>query len=140
MSAPARSCSTSALLDVGQVFELFAAVIDQRQAAARPARPRSIVGDCLQRAGVDEATTGRIQRGRLRDLYARHDLPFALTLGAALALDAARRSERLGLDDDDVLAYAIAASVRLLDLLPTPHPVSLDLLTHPTPTATERNP
>jgi hypothetical protein len=107
------------VLDVGQSLELIQSVIEHRRAEPRDptGRRASIVSACLQRAGVDKATADRVQRRRLRDLYASHAMPIKLTLGAAVALDAAQRGEWLGFTDEQALAQAIDVSSRLPGLI-----------------------
>jgi hypothetical protein len=116
-SAP-PACAAPKIIDVGQLLELIESVIALRPVATG-ATPRSggIVSECLRLLGVDHATAKRIQRRRLRELYAAHRLPIRLTLGAALALDAAQRSEWFGLPDEEVLAHALRMSSRLPDLV-----------------------
>jgi hypothetical protein len=113
MSSATTRAATAAALDVGHALDLIEWVIEQRRAHSRPAGSRTdIVSSCLQRAGVDKATADRVQRRRLRDLYASRSLPVHLTLGAVVALDAAQRSEWLGFPDDEVLSQAVEASSR----------------------------
>jgi hypothetical protein len=118
MNSATTGAMTTALLDVGQALELIEWAIEQRRAHSRPAGARTnIVSSCLQRAGVDKTTADRAQRRRLRDLYASRSLPVHLTLGAAVALDAAQPSEWLGFPDDEVLTHAVETSSRLPGLL-----------------------
>src|SRR6476469_9571316 len=99
------TCTTQATLDVGKTLDLIELVIARRRTAARAhRRPCTIVSDCLQLAGVGRSIAERVQRKRIRVLYASQNMPISLTLGAALAFDAAQRSELLGLPDEEVLA------------------------------------
>jgi hypothetical protein len=103
--------------DVGQLLHVLESVIARRPANAAAVRSDGIVTDCLQRLGVDHATAMRLERRRLRNLYASRGLPIRLTLGAAVALDAAQRGEWFGFPDEEVLANAVRVSSRLPDLI-----------------------
>jgi hypothetical protein len=110
-------CTSEATLDVGQTLDLIESVIARITAGQARGEPGTIVSDCLQLAGVDRSIAGGVQRHRVRMLYASQSMPIRVTLGAAVALDAAQRSEWLGLPNEEVLANAIRMSSRLPSMI-----------------------
>jgi hypothetical protein len=101
-------------LDAGQVLDLISQAIKRRKTVGgRPREHRRIVSECLQLAGVAPSVADQVQGRRLRDMYASRDLPIPLTLGAAVALDAAQRFEWVGYSDEAILQQAAAIASHL---------------------------
>jgi hypothetical protein len=80
--------------------------------------PDCIVRQALAFADVCVHELAAIPEVGVRELYIRGELPVTLTLGALAVFHAAQDSQDHGCRRDDLLAYAHAAALRFLDLLP----------------------
>jgi hypothetical protein len=80
--------------------------------------PDCIVGHALAYAGVDVTVLEALRDDGVAELYAEGRFPCRLTLGGLAVLRAAQESQDRGCPWGEVLDQAVAAAVRVLELLP----------------------
>lgn len=137
------------VIDIGAALQLLAAAVEYKGVdfVYRPIcvdKPRYFTcryanrdaPDCIVRQALALADVGApeldtIYDHGMRQLYLGGTSPVALTLGAVVVFDAAKRSQDRGHRWGDVLAHAAAAAGKFIDLLPhtvfaAAHPSSRD--------------
>jgi hypothetical protein len=135
------------VIDIGTALDLLAAAVERRGEDfvyqpvwmeesryltcryANRGAPDCIVGQALAFAGVGVHKLEAMLDDGVRDLYLRGELPVTFTLGALAVFHAAQQSQDRGCPWGDVHAYATAAAVRFLDLLPD---AAFDVANHST--------
>lgn len=91
--------------------------INRVAAGCTPVTPSAgLLSDTLTSLGFSAADVAAIARLGIRDLYEQRRLAPRLTLGAAVVLHVAQRSEGMGLPDGVVLANVERVGARILGL------------------------
>ena len=108
------------LVHVTAVLHCIGAVATERVPGAPSGGP--LLRRTLERLGFGPADVAAIARLGMRDLYDQRRLPARLTLGAAVLLHVAQRSEHMGLADGVVLANVQRVGARILGLTPVSGP------------------
>jgi hypothetical protein len=99
---PRGGCPPRPLVHVGRVLDSFARTVRTRHHAPGPAP--SLFAEVLAHLGFPAPDVETIERIGVERAYDERLLPVRMTLGAAVALHVAQRSEQLGLPDRAVAA------------------------------------
>jgi hypothetical protein len=128
-----RAESTRHWIDIGRALDLLDAAVDAYGASFvyppvdDPERdclyrfddgPLTIAAHALRLVGVRDADLERLRHQPLRELHAQGSLPVRLSLGAAVVLDAAQRSQDRGRSCGEALEDAAKVAQRYIALLP----------------------
>jgi hypothetical protein len=128
-----RLKQAGSLIDIGHALDLLSAAVAERgrgfvyppvsdpdQDCLYQLRSGSLslAGHALSLGGVSRKDLEPLRRQSIRNLYAQGRMPVTLTLGAAMVLDAAERTQDRGHNWGDSLAQARRVAVRYVQLLP----------------------
>ncbi|HKC28846.1 MAG TPA: hypothetical protein VKB75_12615 [Jatrophihabitans sp.] len=128
-----RTESARRCIDIGRALDLLQAAVDSYGPAfvyppvADPEHesvyrvddgPLTLAAHALQLAGVPDTELEPLRHQPLRDLHAQGLMPVRLSMGAAVVLDAAQRSQDRGRSGGEALEEAAKVAERYMALLP----------------------
>ena len=101
------------LVHIGGVLNCLARAVAIRREAI--SAKSTLLIDVLLLLGLEARDANTIDRMGIKWAHEEHQLPVRMTMGAAVALHVAQRSEQLGLPDDVVAANVARVVCRIVD-------------------------